>query len=346
MTECCAFFSTYYCMTFCWLFHFIDFVLAASRFQECKYHWPWHSGSLLDKPAAHWEPHWTQSGSGDWCTIRIHCFVSDPWIHESAPGEGNEDLPTGPREARKDKRYLMIWKYLKRELIGTNTKQTKGFFIFISCTHSHVAARTYGDQRYRSFTARLFAQQLRGLKWTASERGAQTGSPRPHDKWMLKLKWRLSLNSLCIWYVDICRELWIPAELEYSTHYIMIIYIVWFTVVNSCCMCLLFLDARCWGVQAGQGRATNRSVSIWFNMSSHVIRGISEFCYTFIFVSMLVVTLFGWNLTRSSCNPMLRVLPWYQPLMLAKARETLEASGSREKTVQDTRPLGLNWCLI
>ena len=55
-----------------------------------------------------------------------------------------------------------------------------------------------------------------------------TGSLRPHDKWMLKWKWRLSLNSLYIWYVEICRELWIPAELEYSTHYIMI-YIVWFS---------------------------------------------------------------------------------------------------------------------
>ena len=38
--------------------------------------------------------------------------------------------------------------------------------------------RTYGDQRYRSFTARLSVKQLGNLKWTASERGEALQSYR------------------------------------------------------------------------------------------------------------------------------------------------------------------------
>lgn len=248
MTECCAFFSTYYYMIFCWLFHFIDFVLAASLFQECKYHWPWHSGSLLDKPAAHWEPHWTQSGSGDWCTIRIHCFVSDPWIHESAPGEGNEDLPTGPREARKDKRYLMIWKYLKRELIGTNTKQTKVFFIFISCTHSESCC---SQDLWRSALSQLHCPSLcSAIAWlevdgfrTRCADGVTTASWQMNVKLEVKVELKQSIHLVCgnmPGTLDSCRT-WIYNALHndlysmiYCSKFLLYVFVVPWCKVLRC----------------------------------------------------------------------------------------------------------------
>jgi len=71
---------------------------------------------------------------------------------------------------------------LIESLIEPNLEAATGAqfeFIALSRIHEYMKVpqekemRTYGDQRYRSFTARLFAQQLRGLKWTASERGVE-----------------------------------------------------------------------------------------------------------------------------------------------------------------------------
>jgi hypothetical protein len=46
--------------------------------------------------------------------------------------------------------------------------------------------RTYGDQRYRSFTARLSVKQLGNLKWTASERGETLQSYRGYMRVLWK----------------------------------------------------------------------------------------------------------------------------------------------------------------
>lgn len=71
---------------------------------------------------------------------------------------------------------------LLESLIEPNLEAATGAqfeFIALSRIHEYMGVpqekdmRTYGDQRYRSFTARLSVKQLGNLKWTASERGVE-----------------------------------------------------------------------------------------------------------------------------------------------------------------------------
>lgn len=71
---------------------------------------------------------------------------------------------------------------LLETLIEPNLEAATGAqfeFIALSRIHEYMGVpqekdmRTYGDQRYRSFTARLSVKQLGNLKWTASERGVE-----------------------------------------------------------------------------------------------------------------------------------------------------------------------------